>query len=153
MRTAKAQASLCIRAVLPELSLFAHTKYREVEEASDNEPEIWPHWVVAHALLKEHKQHNGEVPFLMRWYKSIFQELLSDDVTQNRNLPQSNSLNNSPPSPDNSSSTELSDMYKDIVGTKCRAPYTHEWGSMGYHNALIIGIDELTDLDLPKVNK
>ena len=44
MQTAKAQASLRIRAVSPEPSLFAHTiqVYREVEEVSDKELEIWP---------------------------------------------------------------------------------------------------------------
>ena len=32
----------------------SHNK-RELEEASDKEPEIWPHWIAVYAHLKEHK--------------------------------------------------------------------------------------------------
>ena len=42
-------------------------QYRRVEEASDKEPEIWPHWIAAHTHLKEHKPHNTcELAQIMR---------------------------------------------------------------------------------------
>ena len=33
---------------------YSHTQYRELEEALDKGPEIWPHWKAAHARFKEH---------------------------------------------------------------------------------------------------
>ncbi|KAK3610986.1 hypothetical protein CHS0354_015102 [Potamilus streckersoni] len=45
----------------------------------------------------------------------------------------------------------FSDMYNDIVGMRCRAPYTHEWGSMSYCNAMIAGIECGKNTDEPKV--
>ncbi|KAL4218838.1 hypothetical protein ACF0H5_021426 [Mactra antiquata] len=45
----------------------------------------------------------------------------------------------------------LTVLYKDIIGTKCRAPYVHEWGAKTYSNALITSIECVSDLDLPKV--
>ena len=44
--------------------LHSLTQYRELEEASDIVPKIWPHWMTVHAHLKDHKMHNGMVPFL-----------------------------------------------------------------------------------------
>lgn len=45
----------------------------------------------------------------------------------------------------------VSNMYEDIVGTKCRAPFTHDWGEKTYGNALIAEIDAASDLQSPKV--
>lgn len=78
--------------------------------------------------------------------------MLGNDVTNESSLP-GHSIDNSMQNADNSRDTDFSNVYKDIIGTKCRAPYTHDWGSMGYHNALIVGIDEQTDLEIPKVIK
>ena len=45
----------------------------------------------------------------------------------------------------------LSDMYNDIVGTKCRAPYTHDWGAKIFGNALIESVVTDTELEIPRV--
>ena len=50
-RPAKAQASLRIRAVSPEPSLFAYISM-EVDEESNQKSDIWPDWMAAHARLK-----------------------------------------------------------------------------------------------------
>ena len=54
-RPAKAQASLCIRC--------SHTWSMEVDEGSDQKSDIYPHWMAAHARLKnefteDEKYHN-----------------------------------------------------------------------------------------------
>ena len=51
MRAAKVQASLRIRAVLPEPSLLAHTS-TESRGTSDRKPDPWPLWMAGHAQLK-----------------------------------------------------------------------------------------------------
>ena len=53
-----------------QVSLRTHavcslTQYREEEEASDKEPEIWPHWIAVLAHLMEHKPRDTNVPFFM----------------------------------------------------------------------------------------
>ena len=58
---------------------YSLTQYREVEEASDKEPEIWPHWIAAYACLKEHKPQDTKVSFLVSWLIWLF-----DKVTINR---------------------------------------------------------------------
>ena len=47
----------------------AITQNKELEKASDNEPEIWPQWLVAHLKLKDLKPHDADVPFIMRRLK------------------------------------------------------------------------------------
>jgi len=32
------------------------------------------------------------------------------------------------------------DEVTDLSGMKCRAPYTHSWGEMSFHNAMILSI-------------
>ena len=54
---------------IPTLSIPLLIKCREIEEASDKEPDIWPHWMAAHACLKEFNLHIAKIPFLMRWLK------------------------------------------------------------------------------------
>ena len=49
-RSAKAQASLRIRAVSPEPSLFAYMKCMEVDEVSDQISDILPHWMAAELI-------------------------------------------------------------------------------------------------------
>ena len=46
-----------------------------LEETSDKEQTIWPHWTAAHAHLKDHKLHNAKVPFLMSWLKFVSEQL------------------------------------------------------------------------------
>jgi len=41
-------------------------------------------------------------------------------------------------SDDSDDETEVIDT--DFTGTKCRAPYTHSWGEMSFHNAIIVSI-------------
>ena len=36
------------------------TQYRELEEASDKEAEIWPQLMPAHARFKDHKPHKAK---------------------------------------------------------------------------------------------
>ncbi|KAJ8316774.1 hypothetical protein KUTeg_005676 [Tegillarca granosa] len=46
-----------------------------------------------------------------------------------------------------------SEELKDLIGTRCRAPFVHEWGSTSYYNAVISGIDQAdSTMDLPKVH-
>ena len=52
--TAKAQVSLRIGAVTPEL-----TPYMELQETSTREPEVWPYCVAAHAHFKDLKLHGA----------------------------------------------------------------------------------------------
>ena len=54
----KAQASLHIRAVLPEPSLFAHMKYGSTEEGSNQKSDIKPHWMAAYVHLKNEFMEN-----------------------------------------------------------------------------------------------
>ena len=51
----------------PDPSLL--TKYRELDEASDKELEIWSDWIARHLLLKDHSLHKAKVPFLMSQLK------------------------------------------------------------------------------------
>ena len=41
-------------------------QYRELEEASDKEPDFWPYSVATHARLNDLKLHTAKIPFLMR---------------------------------------------------------------------------------------
>ena len=82
---------------------------------------------------------------------SIFQNLLGDDLTHNEQKPPSPSCTQGSQDREAPNSTDLNDVYKDIIGTRCRAPYTHDWGSMSYHNALIVGIEAETDFEIPQV--
>ena len=65
-RTAEAQASLRFRAVSPEHSLFAHM---EVDEGSNKKSDIYPHWMAAHARLKNELTENERCHNLMSWLK------------------------------------------------------------------------------------
>lgn len=38
-----------------------------------------------------------------------------------------------------------------IAGTKCQAPFAHDWGPTHYHNAMILGVESLNGEDEPKV--
>lgn len=49
------------------------------------------------------------------------------------------------------SETSMSAMFDSIVGTKCRAPFTQEWGEKTYGNAMIAEIDTESDVEIPKV--
>lgn len=47
--------------------------------------------------------------------------------------------------------TSMSAMFDSIIGTKCRAPFTQEWGEKTYGNAMIAEVDTESDMDNPKV--
>ncbi|KAL5012745.1 hypothetical protein ScPMuIL_011296 [Solemya velum] len=88
---------------------------------------------------------------------AAFQAALADEDPQ---TPQNTSYNRaegvgsrshsseSPPRPENH--TAMTDIFKDIIGTKCRTSYTHEWGAMTSHNAMVVEVDQLSG-DLSKV--
>jgi hypothetical protein len=42
---------------------------------------------------------------------------------------------------------DISEKLSDIVGTLCRAPYVHEWGSSSYHSAMVTDIEMSDDND------
>ena len=63
-RSAKAQASLRIRAVSPKPSLFAQMKY-----GSRRRADMEPHWMTAHARLKNEFTEDGKYHNLMAWLK------------------------------------------------------------------------------------
>ena len=66
-RPAKAQASLRIRAVSPEPSLFAHMKCGSRRKGRPNKQTSSPHWMAAHARLKNEFKEDGKYHNLMRW--------------------------------------------------------------------------------------
>lgn len=55
------------------------------------------------------------------------------------------------PSSSNCPMQMMSDMYNEIVGTRCRAPYRPDWGAKVYGNALISGVENDSNLEIPKV--
>ncbi|XP_055640921.1 zinc finger CCCH-type with G patch domain-containing protein [Toxorhynchites rutilus septentrionalis] len=36
---------------------------------------------------------------------------------------------------------DMSESFKDLIGSKCSAPHVHKWGSEAHHNALICSLD------------
>ena len=38
-----------------------------------------------------------------------------------------------------------------VSGTKCRAPHSHAWGGMTYHNAMVIAVEPLEEEKQPMV--
>ena len=60
-RTANAQSLRC-----------SLTQYKDIEEASDNEPLVWPYWVAAHARLKDLKAHGAKSSFSMRRLRFVW---------------------------------------------------------------------------------
>ena len=65
-RPVKAQASLRIRAVLPEPLLFA-TLSMEIDKGFDLKSEICLHWMAAHVRLKNELTEDDKYHNLMRW--------------------------------------------------------------------------------------
>ena len=70
---------------------------------------------------------------------------IADDNTENQDA--SRELGSSSPSPlsDACSESDLSelreegcDKQEDISGNKCRVPFSHVWGEMTYHNAMVL---------------
>lgn len=35
---------------------------------------------------------------------------------------------------------DIEDKLKSLEGMKCRAPHTHQWGDIAYHNALVCSV-------------
>ena len=64
-RPEMAQASLRIRTVSPEPSLFAHMKYGSRRRKSD----IYPHWIAVNACLKNECTKDEKCHNPMRWLK------------------------------------------------------------------------------------
>ena len=40
-----------------------------------------------------------------------------------------------------------------VTGTKCRAPHSHAWGGMTYHNAMVIAVEPLEEEKQPTVGQ
>lgn len=81
----------------------------------------------------------------------FFQAALSGDVT-------SNSVNNIKDEDDTSDYNDVQDNksspnFNELIGMKCRVPFSHDWGGMSYHNAIISGIDVSDSVDIPMVCK
>ena len=67
-RPAKAQANLRIHAVSAEPLLFAHMKYGcTVDEGSGQKLDTYPHWMAAHARLKNEFTEDEKYHNLMTW--------------------------------------------------------------------------------------
>lgn len=95
---------------------------------------------------------------------AAFQAMLGDDIfntgkenqqsqleTKEENLQTSSSYSNGDQQSTSAGINFLNDVYKDIIGTKCQAPYTPDWGTMHYGNALISAIEMQSDTEVPKV--
>ncbi|XP_054742779.1 zinc finger CCCH-type with G patch domain-containing protein [Anastrepha obliqua] len=48
---------------------------------------------------------------------------------------------------------ELRSNLETMVGQKCSAPHQHTWGAIGYHNALVCGVDNSATIDCKGVLK
>ena len=59
MRPVKAQSNLPIH----RSRHCSQTQYRELAEASDKEPHLWPFWVAVHMCLNDDKLDNAKVNF------------------------------------------------------------------------------------------
>ena len=78
-----------------------------------------------------------------------FQAMLDGDVTSNQSSSTDTTVIEKVPPID--TSQDVLDVFEEIVGTKCRAPFTHEWGEKTYGNALIAEVDDESNLETPKV--
>ncbi|XP_067662234.1 zinc finger CCCH-type with G patch domain-containing protein-like isoform X1 [Haliotis asinina] len=47
----------------------------------------------------------------------------------------------------------VAESFSELVGMKCRAPFSHDWGGLAYHNALVFQVEpSITDDEIPKVS-
>ena len=67
-RPSKAQASLRIREVSPEPSLFAHMKYKSRRRVVHQTSDMYLHWMAAHARLKNEFMEDEKCANLMTWF-------------------------------------------------------------------------------------
>ena len=65
----KAQVSLCIHAVSPEPSLFAHMKNGSRRRVRQKKSDILSHWMVVHAQLKNEFTEDEKFHNLKTWLK------------------------------------------------------------------------------------
>lgn len=46
----------------------------------------------------------------------------------------------------------VAESFSELVGMKCRAPFSHYWGGLSYHNALVFQVEPgRTDEEIPQV--
>ncbi|XP_052789995.1 zinc finger CCCH-type with G patch domain-containing protein-like [Mya arenaria] len=91
---------------------------------------------------------------------AAFQEMLGTDVTSSQDSAENKNnfkekvyegRDRCNEELDVSSGGSVNDLYKDIVGTRCQAPYAHDWGEKAYGNALIAGVETGLETEMPKV--
>ncbi|KAK7489815.1 hypothetical protein BaRGS_00018997, partial [Batillaria attramentaria] len=84
---------------------------------------------------------------------AAFQAAL-DDASEKQPLPSDQSTPSA--SGDNCSSAQLTSLpytvknsqeLSNLTGMKCRAPFSHDWGKLDYHNALVMSAERETDTD------
>ncbi|XP_071097176.1 zinc finger CCCH-type with G patch domain-containing protein-like [Haliotis cracherodii] len=47
----------------------------------------------------------------------------------------------------------VAESFSELVGMKCRAPFSHDWGGLSYHNALVFQVEPgRTDEEIPQVS-
>ena len=51
------------------------------------------------------------------------------------------------------SSEDVEQSFSQLVGMKCRAPFSHDWGEFSYHNGLILSVNATEDEAMPKVGR
>lgn len=81
---------------------------------------------------------------------AAFQAMLSDDVTK----PDENPSSTGSDSPEHGTvPQQTDDELKQMIGMRCRAAFSHDWGGLSYHNAIISGILPTTSTNfVPKVS-
>ncbi|WAR31939.1 ZGPAT-like protein [Mya arenaria] len=93
---------------------------------------------------------------------AAFQEMLGTDVTSSQDSAENKNnfkekvyegRDRCNEELDVSSGGSVNDLYKDIVGTRCQAPYAHDWGEKAYGNALIAGVETGLETEMPKFNQ
>ena len=95
------------------------------------------------------RQYWSECPWSLSVSLVSFQAMLDGDVTSNQSSSTDTTVIEKVPPID--TSQDVLDVFEEIVGTKCRAPFTHEWGEKTYGNALIAEVDDESNLETPKV--
>lgn len=85
-------------------------------------------------------------------------EIGESSASGKESTPSSFSLHEKDTDPPGSSGSDacpvqtMSNMYDEIVGTRCRAPYRPDWGAKVYGNALIATVENDLELEMPKVS-
>ncbi|KAI8119322.1 hypothetical protein FF38_06884 [Lucilia cuprina] len=75
------------------------------------------------------------------------EEQINDDDEIQRFMREINEISKDEKRDDGSKLQELKNKFEKMIGEKCSAPHKHTWGAVGYHNAIICGIEDEAYID------